>query len=104
MEGTDTAHGEYVVSEWNYRGDIVPNYMIVQGGWKLLIPYSKSSRVINALYDLSNDPHEMHNLLGTNPEKELYRERAEELRSSLLEWLEKNNSKHYKGVSERELL
>jgi hypothetical protein len=93
-----------VVTEWNYRGDIVPNYMIVKGGWKLMIPYSESSGVLNAMYDLVNDPFEMNNLLGNNPERELFRERAEELRSSLLEWLKKTNSKHYKGVKERVLI
>ncbi len=104
IEGTDIGHGEYVVTEWNYRGDIAPNYMIVEGGWKLMIPYSKSSQVINAMYDLSNDPYEMDNLLGNNPERELYEERAEELRGCLLEWLKKNKSKHVKGVKERELI
>ncbi len=104
MEGRDTDHGEYVVTEWNYRGDIVPNYMIVKGGWKLMIPYSRESSVINAMYDLSNDPHEMNNLLGSNPERALYEERAEELRACLLEWLKKNESKHYKGVKERVLI
>ncbi len=69
-----------------------------------MIPYSKSSKVINAMYDLSNDPHEMNNLLGSNPEKELYEERAENLRECLLEWLKKNNSKHVQGVEERDLI
>jgi hypothetical protein len=78
--------------------------MIVKDGWKLLIPYSKSSNVLNAMYNLTNDPYEMNNLLGSNPKKEIYKERAEELRESLLEWLAKNNSKFYQGVKERELL
>lgn len=104
IEGTDKKHGEYVVTEWNYRGDISPNYMIVKDGWKLIIPYSKSSKVINAMYDLNNDPHEMNNLLGNNPERKLYRGKAEELRKYLLEWLKKNNSKYYTGVKERELI
>ncbi len=104
IEGKDKTHGEYVVTEWNYRGDIAPNYMVVKGGWKMMIPYSKESSVLNAMYDLSNDPHEMNNLLGNNPEREIYEERAEELRSCLLEWLKKNDSKHYKGVEERELI
>jgi len=104
MEGSDEEHGKFVVTEWNYRGDISPNYMIVQGKWKLMIPYSETSMVINALYDLQNDPHEMNNLLGEHPEKEMYRERAEELRASLLEWLEKHDSKFTDGVRRRELL
>ena len=56
------------------------------------------------MYDLSNDPHEMNNLLGSNPERGLYGDRAEELRSCLLEWLKKNGSKHYDGVKERNLI
>lgn len=78
--------------------------MIVKDGWKLIIPYSKESEVINAMYNLNNDPHEMNNLIGKNPERGKYEEQAEELRGSLLEWLEKNNSKHYNGVKERELI
>ncbi|MDX1701489.1 MAG: sulfatase-like hydrolase/transferase [Melioribacteraceae bacterium] len=103
IEGNDFEHGDYVVTEWNYRGDISPNYMIVRDGWKLMMPYSKGSKVINAMYDLSNDPYEMNNLLGSNREKDMYLERAEELRGYLLEWLKRNKSKHYKGVAARVL-
>lgn len=104
MEGTDTEHGKYVVTEWDYRGDIESNYMIVKDGWKLIIPYSKTSKVINAMYDLNTDPHEMNNLLGTNPNRRRYAAKAEELRQCLLAWLEKNKSKHTQGVKERDLM
>jgi len=104
MEGADTAHGQYVVTEWDYRGDIESNYMLVKDGWKLIIPYSKESKVINAMYNLNADPHEMNNLLGTNPNRQGYAEKAEELRRCLLAWLKKNKSKHYECVKERELI
>ena len=104
IEGTDEEHGEYVVTEWNYRGDISPNYMIVKGGWKMMIPYSTGSKVINALYDLNTDPYEMNNLIGNNPEGASYEDKVEELRTSLLEWLQKNNSEHYDGVRDRVLI
>lgn len=104
IEGTDKEHGKYVVTEWDYRGDVSPNYMIVKDGWKLIIPYSKTSKVLNAMYDLNTDPHEMNNLLGKNPNRHRFAEKAEELRTCLLEWLEKSGSKHYKGVKERELI
>ncbi len=100
IEGTDLEHGKYVVTEWDYRGDVAPNYMIVKDGWKLIIPYSKSSRVINAMYNLNDDPFEMNNLIGKNPNRKEYKLQAEELRGCLLEWLKKNNSKHYNGVKE----
>ncbi|HSH19016.1 MAG TPA: sulfatase-like hydrolase/transferase [Draconibacterium sp.] len=104
IEGTDNEHGKYVVTEWDYRGDVESNYMIVKDGWKLIIPYSKESKVINAMYNLNTDPHEMNNLIGKNPNRANYAEKTEELRSSLLEWLKKNNSKHYDGVKDRELI
>jgi len=103
IEGTDTEHGKYVVQEWDYRGDTEPNYMILKNGWKLIIPYSESSKVINALYNLNKDPHEMNNLIGNNPEKQKYAGKAEDLRKSLLEWLRKNKSAHVDGVEKRKL-
>ena len=104
IEGTDSEHGNYVVTEWDYRGDVAPNYMIVKDGWKMIIPYSTSSKVINALYDLNSDPHEMNNLIGKNPNSHRYAEKTEELRACLLEWLKKNGSNHYEGVRKRKLV
>jgi len=63
IEGTDKVRGKYVVTEWDYRGDVSPNFMIVKDGWKLLVPYSVESKVINAMYDLNNDPYEMNELI-----------------------------------------
>ena len=104
IEGTDSEHGKYVVTEWDFRGDISPNYMIVKDGWKMMIPYSTTSKVINALYDLNSDPHEMDNLIGKNPNRKRYTEKTEEFRMSLLEWIKKNGSKHYEGVRDRKLV
>ena len=104
MEGTATEHGKYVVTEWDYRGDVSPNYMIVKDGLKLIIPYSVTSEVMNAMYNLNEDPHEINNLLGKNPNRGKYEKQAEDLRESLLEWLKKNKSKHYNGVKDRLLI
>lgn len=86
------------------QGPVAPNYMVIKDGWKLIIPYTKESSVINAMYNLNEDPHEMHNLLGSNPDKKEYKKEAEDLRSCILEWLKKNKSTRYKGVKARELL
>jgi arylsulfatase A-like enzyme len=104
IEGTDSEHGKYVVTEWDYRGDSESNYMIVKEGWKLIIPYSEKSTVLNAMYDLNTDPYEMNNLIGKNPDRHRYTEKTEELRASLLEWLKKNGSSRYEGVRERKLV
>lgn len=103
IEGTDTKHGKYVVQEWDYRGDTEPNYMILKKGWKLIIPYSENSKVINAMYNLKKDPNEMNNLLGNNPDKQKYIQRAEDLRKSLVEWLTLHKSSHIEGVKKRKL-
>ncbi|WP_010136341.1 sulfatase-like hydrolase/transferase [Ochrovirga pacifica] len=101
IEGTDRKHGKYVVTEWDYRGDVSPNYMIVKDGWKMYIPKTSTSNVIDVLYNLKEDPYEMNNLLGNNPDRFKYQEKVEELRSDLLEWLKKNKSKNYQGVKDR---
>jgi len=104
IEQKQTNHGNYVVTEWDYRGPIQPNYMIVKDGWKLMIPYTEDSKVLNVLFNLNDDPQEVNNLLGKNPDREKYNDKAEELRANLLDWLKKNNSKHYDGVSKRKLI
>lgn len=102
VEGREESHGAYVVTEWDRPN--TPNYMVVKDGWKLIIPYTITSTVINAMYDLNTDPHEMTNLLGSNPERSQYMDKAEELRACLLEWLAERNSVHYYSVSQRDLM
>ena len=67
IEGTDQSMGKSVVTEWLYNEDKQPAYMILKDNWKLIIPYSAESNVINALYDLKEDPNEMYNLIGKKP-------------------------------------
>mgnify|MGYP000949760285 FL=1 len=64
----------------------------------------EDSKVLNVLFNLNDDPQEINNLLGKNPDRKKYNEKAEELRANLLDWLKKNNSKHYDGVSKRKLI
>jgi arylsulfatase A-like enzyme len=104
IEGTSKTHGKFVVTEWLYHEDRSPAYMIVKDGWKMFIPYSAESKVINALYNLKNDPFEMNNLLGNNPESSKYEGKANELRNDLLTWLKKCKSSHYEGVKARKLI
>lgn len=104
IENKETNHGKYVVTEWDYRGPTAPNYMIVKGGWKMMIPYTEDSKVLDALYNLKDDPLEMNNLLGKNPNKKRYADIVTDLKNDLLLWLQKNNSKHYQGVLKRKLI
>jgi arylsulfatase A-like enzyme len=104
MEGKESSQGKYVVTEWLYHQDRSPAYMIVKDNWKMFIPYSAESKVINALYNLREDPHELNNLLGNNPNRKKYEAKATELRNDMLEWLLKRNSAHYEGVKARDLI
>jgi arylsulfatase A-like enzyme len=103
IEGKDKTHGKYVVTEWLYFGDRAPAFMIVKDNWKLFLPFSPESKVINALYNLKDDPLEMTNLLSDNQKMEKYEQIANELREDILSWLKKNNSSYYEGVKNRKL-
>jgi len=69
-----------------------------------MVPYSESSEVINALYDLNTDPYEMNNLLGSNPDADKYKEKAEELRAKLVGYLKDINYPLVEGVEKRTLI
>jgi arylsulfatase A-like enzyme len=103
IEGTDQTHGKYVVTEWHSDPSKWPSYMIVKGDWKMLIPSTATSPVIDALYNLKNDPYEMNNLMGSNPNKANYTQKINELHTDLLTWMQKNKSKKYDGVRNRNL-
>ena len=104
IDGTDQTQGKFVVTEWLYNEDKQPAYMIVKDNWKMFIPYSAESNVINALYDLNEDPSEMNNLIGNNPERKKYEAKASELRENLLTWLKEHKSGHFEGVKSRDLM
>lgn len=103
IEGTDQTHGKYVVTEWLSDPTKVPGYMIVKDSWKMFIPYTSTSTVINALYNLKDDPYEMNNLMGSNPDKSKYTQKINELHTDLLTWLKEKNSSNYDGVRFRNL-
>lgn len=104
IEGTDKMHGQFVVTEWLYNEDKQPAYMILKDNWKMFIPYSAESTVVNVLYNLKDDPYEMNNLLGRNPDKKKYAAKANELRDDLLAWLKLHQSIHYDGVKNRDMI
>lgn len=104
IEDTNPEQGKFVITEWDYRGDGEPNYMIVKDGWKMMIPKTATSRVIEALFDLNTDPGEVVNLIGSNPNAAKYSYKVEELRKDLLSWLEKNGSVNYDGVQTRRII
>jgi hypothetical protein len=78
--------------------------MIRTKKWKLMTTHRKGGKNIEALFDLENDPHEMNNLLGSNPDRFEYEETAEKLRSELVRYLRDVNSPLVDGIEERVLI
>lgn len=104
MEGDEAPKYGFAVSEWQWKNENVPSIMIRTKEWKLMTTHRSGGKNVEALFDLKNDPHEMNNLLGSNPERFKYREKTEELRSSLVSYLEEVNSPLVEGIEERVLI
>lgn len=104
IEKKRSARPDYIVTEWLYRGDSEPNYMIIKDGWKMFIPQTSTSQVIDVLYNLNEDPHEMNNLIGNNVNRKKYTAKVNELKTDLLQWLSKNNSNFLAGVNNRVII
>ncbi|MDP6635350.1 MAG: sulfatase-like hydrolase/transferase [Phycisphaerae bacterium] len=92
---------DFCVSQW--RSGNGPNFMIRTRRWKLLTSYNPKSQIVDALYDLETDPHEMNNLIGRDPNRKKHIPQAEKLKTKLIAWLKKTKSPHLKGVRAREL-
>lgn len=104
MEGTEAPKYDFAVSEWESAKGIVPTIMIRTENWKLMTTHLAGGNNIEALFDLKNDPFELNNLLGTNPERFNYKMITEELRSKLVGYLKDVNYPLVKGVEQRILI
>ncbi len=83
---------ECAVAEWNYNNgatrDNTPNFMVRTREWKFIFCRTERHKIIDCLFNLKDDPHEMTNLIGLNPQKARYRDVAERMRKLLLEYME----------------
>ena len=103
MEGA-TPKFDFAVSEWNWKNQNVPSLMIRTMNWKLMTTHRKAGKDVEALFDLKNDPFEVNNLLGSNPERFKYSGIVEELRTKLTGYLKEVNSPLTEGVASREII
>ncbi|MBT3383775.1 MAG: sulfatase-like hydrolase/transferase [Prolixibacteraceae bacterium] len=104
MEGTESPKYDFAVSEWQWKNASVPSIMIRTDTWKLMTTHRSGGKNIEALFDLKNDPYEMNNLLGSNPERFKYKATAEDLRSKLVDYLNDVNYSLVEGVEKRVLI
>lgn len=104
MEGTESPKYDFAVSEWDWHNENVPSIMIRTEQWKLMTTHRSEGKNVEALFDLKNDPFEMNNLLGTNPERFNYKNIAEKMRSKLVSYLKDVNYPLVKGIEQRILV
>ena len=101
IEGKASGKGRVVVSEWNSQ--TVPGFMIFDGRWKFMCGQTEDAPSLDALYDLKNDPQELNNLIGRNPDREKHRADAMRLKALLVDWLTRVKSPHLETVKARPL-
>jgi arylsulfatase A-like enzyme len=99
IEGKEDGSSRYVVSEWN--GTAVPGFMVFDGRWKLMFGRGITARSLDALYDLQDDPNELHNLLANEESFAKNRERADRLKGLLVKWLEQVHAENVEDVKRR---
>jgi arylsulfatase A-like enzyme len=99
VDGTSDGAGRFVVSEW--QSTAFPGFMVFDGRWKLLFGRAENARSLDALYDLNNDPNELHNLLADKLDWEQHRRQAERLKRLLVSWLQRVRSPHLDSVEAR---
>ncbi len=103
MEGGAPKY-EYAVTEWDWKKSSVPSIMIKTRKWKLMTTHRTGGADVDVLIDLENDPYEMNNLLGSNPNRHLYTNTVERLREKLLEYLEDVNFPFLDGIASRQII
>ena len=99
--GKDRSAFDYAVSEWDI--DDIPNFMVRTDRWKLLFCRTENPNRLDALYDMKNDPHEMNNLIGDNPDRAKRLPQAEEMKERLIAWLKRTESPFLEAVKGRKI-
>lgn len=108
IEGTeynqDYDEGDVVFAEWDFRKptssgsseldremDERPSFLVRKGAYKLMMQKLASSKEMDMMFNLKNDPFEMDNLLGKNAMKADTStvHKAEHMRCLLLDWMER---------------
>ena len=85
VEGKENGADRIAISEWPAAN--LPGFMVTDGRWKLLFGRNATNKSLDALYDLTTDPHELNNLIGRNPDAEQHRAEATRMKRLLTDWL-----------------
>ncbi len=102
IDRRESGAGRIAVSEWPAAQ--VPGFMVTDGRWKFLFGRTAHAKSLDALYDLANDPHELNNLIGRNPDRERHRGEATRMKTLLTDWLARLHSPLLTTVQERPVI
>ena len=102
IEGRNYTGIDFCVSEW--PSSSMPNFMVRTPEWKFMFANSPESEALDALYNLKDDPHEMNNLIGNNPNRGNFYAQAKEMKERLVTWLKSTNSPRLQGVIDRQVI
>ena len=92
---------DYCVGQWGGRSGAT--MMVRTKGWKYITSHSPRSGAVDALYDMTADPHELTNLIGRNPDKAKHLKQARAMKGRLIAWLAKVRSPRLAGVKARKI-
>jgi arylsulfatase A-like enzyme len=102
IEGRVYSGPDFCVSEWSNNS--LPNFMVRSAEWKFMFANSPNSNALDALYNLKDDPYELNNLIGNNPNRGNYLRQAEKIKTKLVSWLNSINSPYLHGVINRPVI
>ncbi len=102
IEGKDDSADRVAVSEWHATH--LPGFMVFDGRWKFMFGQTADAPSLDALYDLQNDPNEVTNLIGCNPDREKYKAEAERMKNLLVAWLVRVKSPYLESVKARPVI
>ena len=102
IEGKDDGADRVAFSEWHAKH--LPGFMVFDGRWKFMFGQTADAPSLDALYDLQNDPNEIANLIGCNPDREKYKAEAERMKNLLVAWLVRVKSPYLEGVKARPVI
>jgi len=99
-------HPDYCVAEERLyttgtRANNKPMYAVRTDRWKLFVAEDATSTAKDALYDMSTDPNEMNNLIGSAAGQLQYRDVAESMKARLINYLTRLNSPELTNIQAR---
>ena len=97
IEGRAQGWPDFTVSEF----ESLPWHALISREWKYV--WTRLPEQQDLLFDLTADPQELNNLLGSNPDRSRYLDQAGRLKQQLLGWMESINHPYREALASAEI-